>query len=96
MGRTEKLISPLFAWDTSPKWIDREGLENRRDFKPCSGQIGKMGGGFTGKLGSSYYYTDNLTSVARKKEKREILLVKLKRFRVQNTINTKRNKACLK
>ena len=55
-----------------------------------------MGGGFTGKLGSSYYYTDNLTSVARKKEKREILLVKLKRFRVQNTINTKRNKACLK
>ena len=55
-----------------------------------------MGGGFTGKLGSSYYYTGNLTSVARKKEKREILFVKLKRFRVQNTINTKRNKACLK
>ena len=78
MYRTKKLIAPLFAWDTSPKWIDREGLEKRRDFKPCSGQIGKMGGGFTGKLGSSYYYTDNLTSVARKKEKKGNIVREIK------------------
>ena len=36
MGRTEKLISPLFAWDTSPKWIDREELGlGTRQCKRC-------------------------------------------------------------